>query len=282
MDNTPGRIARLVNGFAGRARRLESHLGELADRSLQLMASSGARDPVEVAHAIVDAVERQVLPAGRDQCLFPFNDVRVLVVGPGREARARYEAVFDGEFPLRARILERLHAVGCRVHELTVTVDYTSRAKPGWTAPDFHLMFDRVGRSASIPTAAISGPVIDLTVTRGAAEQPAYSLSDMRIDLGRCPEVRDSRQRLIRTNQVVFLDTGEAVNQSVSRRHAHIEADGEERRLYDDGSAHGTSVVRLGRTIPVPTGGRGVKLRSGDEILLGDARLEIVLRHPNA
>jgi hypothetical protein len=276
--DTPGRLARLVNGFAGHARRLEAQLGNIADRSLQRLAQSGEREPVEIAHAIVDAVERQVLPAGRDQCLFPFNDIRVLVVGPGREARARYEAVFDGEFPLRARILERLHAVGCRVKDLTITVSYSSRARPGWTAPDFHLIFGRIDAAASPPRVEIARTVVELTVTRGEAEQAAYTFSDTRIDLGRCTEVRDSRQRLIRTNHVVFLDAADAVNQSVSRRHAHIEADGDERRLYDDGSAQGTSVVRLGRTIPVPAAGRGIRLLSGDEILLGEARLEILMR----
>jgi hypothetical protein len=270
-----------VNGVAGHARRLEAHLVNIADRSLQRLAQSGEREPVEIAHAIVDAAERQVLPAGRDQCLFPFNDIRVLVVGPGREARARYEAVFDGEFPLRARILERLHAVGCGIRDLTVTVAYTSRARPGWTAPDFHLIFERVDAAASSRKVEIARTVVEIAVTRGVAEQAAYTLSDTRIDLGRCTEVRDSRQRLIRTNQVVFLDTVDAVNQSVSRRHAHIEADGDGRRLYDDGSAQGTSVVRTGRTIPVPPGGRGIRLLSGDGILLGEARLQIVV-HPKA
>ena len=275
-SHTPRRFVRIVGGLASGARRLESHLGNIADRSLQRLTRSGERGPVEIAHAIVDGVERQVLPAGRDRFLFPFNEVHVLVAAPAREARARCEGVFGGEFPLRARILERLHAAGCPVTRLTVTVAYTGRAEPGWTAPDFHLMFDRIDPTTA-PRSVSLARAIEITVTRGAAEQPAYSLSDDRIDLGRCAEVRDNRQRLIRTNHVAFLDTAEPVNQSVSRCHAHIVADGDDRRLYDDGSAHGTSVVRLGRTIPVPRGGRGIRLRSGDEILLGDARLDVLM-----
>ena len=278
MDTTSRPLARLVSGLAGRARRLESHLEDLADRSLRRLTRSRARDPVEIAHAIVDAAAREVLPSGRDQCLFPFNDVRVLVVAADREARARYEAVFDGDFPLRARILERLQSVGCAVNELGVTVVYAPRVKPGWIAPDFHLAFDRVEANVAPVPPARAGHVVDLTVVRGDAEYPAYSLSDARIDLGRCAEIRDSRQRLIRTNHVAFADTTDAVNQSVSRRHAHIERGGDALRLYDDGSAQGTSVMRLGRTIPVPPGKRGIKLLSGDEILLGDARLEVRIR----
>jgi hypothetical protein len=65
----------------------------------------------------------------------------------------------------------------------------------------------------------------------------------------------------------------------VSRQHAHIASDRPgDVRIYDDGSAHGTSVVRSGRTIPVPPGSRGVRLRSGDGILIGEARLEVGLR----
>ena len=276
--NTPRPLARFVNGLASRARRLESHLGNIADLSLQRLTHSGAREPVEIAHAIVDAVERQVLPSGRDQPLFPFNDVRVLVVGPTRESRTRCEAVFDGEFPLRARILERLHSAGCAVKSLSVTVTYTSRAKPGWSAPDFHLVFDRVDARVTPPSVEQVPTVLDLTITRGTGEHAAYALSDARIDLGRCTEVRDSRHRVIRTNHVVFPDTDEAVNQSVSRRHAHIESDRGECRLYDDGSAQGTSVVRMGRSIPVPPGKRGIKLMSGDEIRLGEARLTVQIR----
>ena len=44
-------------------------------------------------------------------------------------------------------------------------------------------------------------------------------------------------------------------------------------RLCDDRSAHGTSVQRNGTTIAVPAGPRGVRLQSGDEIALGEARL---------
>jgi pSer/pThr/pTyr-binding forkhead associated (FHA) protein len=97
--------------------------------------------------------------------------------------------------------------------------------------------------------------------------------------MGRCTEVRDSHHRLIRTNHVAFLEKAGDVNQTISRRHAHISHDpsSKHHRLHDDGSEHGTSIVRNGRTIPVPRGARGVRLESGDEIVLGDARLKVRL-----
>jgi pSer/pThr/pTyr-binding forkhead associated (FHA) protein len=115
-----------------------------------------------------------------------------------------------------------------------------------------------------------------MTVINGSAEQPAYTLTLDRINLGRCTEVRDSRNRLLRTNHVAFSDGAGPTNETVSRAHAHIDCDKSgEYRLFDDRSSHGTSIVRIGRTINVPGGSRGVRLQSSDEIVLGEARLGV-------
>ena len=103
-----------------------------------------------------------------------------------------------------------------------------------------------------------------------------------RINLGRCGEVRDSHHRLIRTNHVAFADGAGDQNHTVSRRHAHIyhvpESGGY--RLCDDGSAHGTSVIRHGQTIRVPTGSRGIRIQPGDHIVLGEAVLSVEMESP--
>ena len=91
--------------------------------------------------------------------------------------------------------------------------------------------------------------------------------------------MRDGRQQLVRINHVAFLENGDEVNQSVSRRHARIELDAETRRprIVDDNSAQGTSIIRGGRGIPVPRGSRGLTLQSDDEVAFGQARLRIKL-----
>ena len=58
---------------------------------------------------------------------------------------------------------------------------------------------------------------------------------------------------------------------------ALVDDDPGEYRLQDDRSVHGTSVVRGGRTIAVPAGSRGVRIESGDEIIVGQARLKALL-----
>lgn len=120
-----------------------------------------------------------------------------------------------------------------------------------------------------------------MTVLAGTAAQPVYTFAFARIDLGRCADVRDRRNQLVRTNHVAFEDSDDRVNQTVSRRHAHVEYDAtdESFRVYDDGSEQGTSVARGGKTLAVPPGARGVRLHPGDEIVLGRARLRIDLAH---
>ena len=112
-------------------------------------------------------------------------------------------------------------------------------------------------------------------------ERWAFSLAAPRIDIGRSAEVRDHRNRLIRTNHVVFTEGEGGVNETVSRAHAHI--DYEPRtggfRLHDDGSEHGTGIIRGGKTISVLRGTRGVRLQPDDEVVLGEARVRIKFPH---
>jgi pSer/pThr/pTyr-binding forkhead associated (FHA) protein len=107
-------------------------------------------------------------------------------------------------------------------------------------------------------------------------------LAAPRIDIGRGGEVRDDRNRLIRTNHVVFTEGAGGVNETVSRTHAHIvyEPLTGRFRLHDDGSEHGTGIVRGGKPILVIRGTRGVRLQPDDEVVLGEARVQI--RFPSA
>jgi hypothetical protein len=121
---------------------------------------------------------------------------------------------------------------------------------------------------------------VELLVTHGVATQQTYTFTSCPIAIGRGDEVRDNRQRLLRTNDLVFSEGGGEVNDTVSRRHARIEHDDASGafRVYDDGSAQGTSIVRKGRGFPVPRGTRGTRLHTGDEIVLGHARVRVTIR----
>jgi hypothetical protein len=262
----------------GKARRLESTIARRFDRAARDAVGAVAREPLEIVHLVVEAVEHEIQPGGRGKRVFPFNSITLSVLAPSREERARFEAVLAGEPVLRDRIVERLRSKSCPIDDLTVDVAYVPKAPKDWRHPQFTLAFARVARAPAkdAPRDAAFAR-IDLTVVRGTAERKTYSFAAKRIDLGRCVEVRDTRNRLIRTNQVAFVEGSGDVNQSVSRRHAHIahEATSGGYRLRDDGSARGTSVVRNGSTLAVPAGSLGIRLRTGDEIVLGEARLRI-------
>jgi len=262
----------------GKARRLELTIGRTLDNAAQEFVRSGSREPLQIVHAVVEAVAQEIQPTGRGKRVFPFTTIVVSVLAPSREARARFEAVFAGNPRLRERILERLQSAGCDAADVVVDVNYVARAQKSWRNQEFHLEFARVpAADIEAPDGDSKPPRIDVVVLRGVAEQRSYSFAGRRIDLGRCVEVRDSRNRLIRTNHVVFAEGAGDINQSVSRQHAHIafEPGSGQFRLHDDGSIHGTGIVRDGRTISVPRGSHGVRLQSGDELVLGNARVRI-------
>jgi len=268
-----------------KARQLEAKLARTVDRAAARMMVPGNREPLEIAHAVVEAVEREVQPAGRGRQLFPFNRLHVRVVAPTPHVQARFEATFAMEPTLAQRIHARLESARCMPADLAVDVSYVEAAGDGWNAPDVHVEFERVDAPPVQELVAATAPVaveepapgVEIEVAAGDAAQATYSFDFARIDLGRCVEVRDRRNQLVRRNHVVFADTDDAINRTVSRRHAHLDYSAGERayRVYDDGSEQGTAVARGGKTISVPPGARGVRLQPGDEILLGHARLKV-------
>jgi hypothetical protein len=261
-----------------KARKLESRISRTLDAAVQGFVGQAPRQPVEIVQAVLEACEAQAQPAARGVRVFPFTHVVVHVLAPSRADKARFAAVAEGPPALRQRVVDRLRRAGCDVHRLELDVVYAARAKADWMAAEHHVTFERVEPAAK--TAAVPDPAplqLEIAVTAGAAARRAYTFKGGRIDIGRRAEVLDGRQRLVRTNHIAFLEGDVGVNQSVSRKHAHIiyNPDAREYRVRDDGSARGTAVVRGGQTIPVPQGSRGTRLDSGDEIVLGQARLRV-------
>jgi len=248
-------------------RRLESTLTRTVHDATQKLTLPGPREPLEILHAVVEAVEKRIEPAGRGKYVFPFNQIAVFIAADSREKRARFDAVLESKPSLEDRIIERLQASGCESIILNINTTYVDSSDS-----DFNIEFDR------FPSLPQPGPhSLKLAVVHGMTENADYVFTTSRINLGRCSEVRDGRNRLIRTNHVAFAESAGEPNLTVSRNHAHIDctANPGEYRLWDDRSAHGTSVQRNGQTISVPPGSRGVRLQSGDKIVLGEACLRV-------
>ena len=267
-----------------KVRRIEADLTRAVERKAREWAKSGSREPLEIAQAIVDSVAERLEPAARGRYVFPYNRLHVSIVAPTRDDRARFAAVLESEPTLRERVHARVREAGCDASGLQIEVSYVARTSPSWSTREYHVDFARVTTAAAEPAPAqapapTTSRDLHLTIVNGTAEQPSYIFSLPRVNLGRCAEVRDSLSRLVRTNHVAFVDLAGTSNHSVSRQHAHIEyVEGARHyRIRDDRSAQGTSIVRKGRTLLVPAGARGIRLESGDEIVLGEARARVTI-----
>ncbi len=266
------RMWSLIHG----ARRVESAMtSRIEDAARQVSGTHGMRPPLEVVHAAIDAIAREIQPVGRGRHGFPFNVVKVTFAAPSSRERSQLRGVCEGPVTFEARVRERLQAAGCEASDLLVKVLFVPHPADTWLSPEFNV--DLARRAAAAEAGPAPAPPIRLTVLEGATAHPEQQFTRTPITIGRGAEVRDPRQRLVRVNHVAFLDDGGPVGQSVSRRHARIERDEGTGavRVIDDGSAQGTDVIRGGRGIPVPPGTRGLRLQSGDEIVAGRARVRI-------
>jgi len=214
-----------------------------------------------VHRAILEEIETKVQTAGRGKRIFPYSLVTVTLISADADRRAIYAAAFANEARLANDVRQALEGAGCQLPRgFSVEV---KTAESGDSA--FEIAF---GTAVPAPPAPAS-----LVVMKGKAESEVYPISKPRTNIGRLAELTDGESRVLRRNDVVFLEAGDEANGTVSRKHAHVQFANGEYRIADDASEFGTRVFRDGRSIDVPAGNRGEKLRSGDEIHLGRACL---------
>jgi hypothetical protein len=264
--------------FWNRMRRLEDTMSKTVDGLVQRGSVPRLQEPLDVMLRILDAVEAQVQHAGRGTRVFPFTRVDIAVAAADHEQQARLEAVFDHEPGLNRRVTERLAAAGCAPANLTVSICYQPRDDT-WEDPCFDLRFARLAPAPAEPATLPEPPgsMIELQVITGDAGEAGYACSSGGpINIGRRQEVLGADGRLLRINHLAFAD--DAANSSVSRRHAHLVRERGTYSVIDDRSARGTCVIREGRSIEVPAGGRGLLLQSGDELAVGEARVRVIIR----
>jgi hypothetical protein len=242
-------------------------------------ASAQGKELIEIQRAILEEVEdrAQLLPRARRR--FGYNDLTVRIAAADDDRQAAVRMVFAEGNALRTAILDHLRSEDIEAPtDLEVKVEPLVDAPAEVAAKGFHIVYS-MREAAPVSSAAVQSvgrPSVRFTVVHGQAEQQVYELTRSRIHLGRLREVLDERRRPVRRNDVVFAELPDKPNSTVSRAHAHIEFDEDSRefRLFDDGSAYGTSVAHEGRLINVPpAGSRGQRITSGDEIYVGQARV---------
>jgi hypothetical protein len=236
-----------------------------------------AQTPLEMRREIIEQVESRIV-VDTNGSTFPFARVLVQLKPTTESLRDVFEAAFLQDQSLKADIMEKLRDSQSKYPpELEILVELCPPA--GQAGPESPRLFE-LDFFKPDPTRKTEFPETRVFVVKGSAEQPEYRLKKERILVGRMEEVVDREGRLVRKNDVVFLDNGEDINSTVGRIHARIWFDIENRKycIVDEGSRYGTRIIREGRSIEVPGGNsRGVGLRSGDEIYIGQAcvRFEI-------
>lgn len=239
--------------------------------------------PIDIKRAIVEAVERRLEPAGGGRHVLPGDAVQVKVLAERADQRKALEAVL-GDLPdaIRSRLLE----VRCSVpRQFAVDVSYVRRAPEEWEQEQRLSVVvngfeaDRRVRPGEDDARRSAGPgtVLSIDVMRGQAVRKHLSFGEVTVRIGRSSDPTDDRGRP-RVNDVAFLENDSVENRTVTRGHAVIRFDPHRReyRLFDEGSANGTRVVRGGEVIEVfRRDPMGVALRSGDEVQLGKAALRI-------
>jgi hypothetical protein len=229
--------------------------------------------PLEIREALLDAIEGEVTPLGGGRRVLPWAGLAARIVAPAG-TRAACEATFrDFDARLRARLAE----IRCEAPAaLEARVEVLESAPADWdTGRLFAIDYDPLPDPAAPPTAA--PPALTITILAGTATQPAFATTVDTVLVGRGVEPVDSDGR-VRRNHVAFLDDAGDVADTVGRAHARFAWDEGSGawRLFDEGSSNGTHVIRNGTTVPVPRRDpRGVRVRTGDEIQFGRARVRI-------
>ena len=282
-------------GFRSKAKQFE----KLIEKKIS-GAAAAAPEPLDVVRAVVGDVQDRIVPAPGGRLTFPYDRVLVRVaVSP--DARRPWKATLDGTTG-RGKPFSEIGVCmtssgstpygDCDGRNNTATYVYDSAGnltqesdpaplnyQENWTYDWFHLEYHR--RRAE-QTVAVPIPRVQLAVLKGVATRKRYTFQSTRINIGRSAEVLSAEQSAVaRRNDVAFSDDKtDKASQTVSRVHAHISYHSAERAfsLHDDRSLKGTRIVREGAELTLAKGSpRGEKLRTGDEIQVGDAALRFII-----
>ena len=215
-----------------------------------------------VHRAILEEIESRIQTVQRGKRIFPCNRVVVRLVSADPARRALLQSAFASR--LEQDVRECLTGCGCALPRGFAVEIETAEEGP----KSFEIRYETAEGPRPRGTAR-------LVVVRGKAALESMPLEKERTNLGRRAELTDSLERVIRRNDLIFEEGADEANATVSRGHAHIrfDRDSGDYRICDDASEYGTRIFRDGRSIDVPPGSRGERLKAGDEIYLGRACL---------
>lgn len=255
-------------------KRLRSAIGAAVEQSSRVLNPPLTADagPVEVQAAILECVERETQPQRDGRRKLPADGLTVTVLVDAGEKPVFQTGLAD----LEAALIARLTEIGCEIRPaFRAVTTFVSRRPAKWQPTQrFAIAWSA---SASASTSGRGQPALQVTVLRGKATRASYVLTEPVIRFGRT-EMPVDDEGTIRHNQVAFVENEH--NQAVGRGHCRVEFDRSSGsyRVFDEGSANRTSLVRYGAIIPVlPHDPIGIVIVSGDELRLGSAAVRLVI-----
>jgi len=257
--------------------RIKEKLLDMANRLVRrledLLGQGALKKTEEIRQEILQQVKSAIV-VEHGTAAFPYEKLSIQLNPPTLSLREAFRVTFLEKDSLKAEIRQALVDAGTEYPEnLQITVKMSmSSGNNLASSPDaagFYLQLEKVQ-----PLPGRDIPEAKLVVTRGVAEHPEYRTKKGGILIGNIHEVVDREGRVVRRNDLVFIDNGDEINSTVSRVHARIWFDPETREFYvmDEVSRYGTRVVRGNVSMEVPSGNlQGVPLKPGDEVFFGQA-----------
>ena len=271
-----------MTGFLENARELAQTLATKISRAINPPLTHDAR-PLDLQQAILEAIDARTQPAGGGRRQMPDGFVAVSVLATDAAEERAMRAALDG---IRDLAASRLRELQCRVPQaFRVDVSYLRERPESW-APDQPMQIEFEAHAPAAQAAAGSRdadaaqPGLVLTILRGRASAPSYTLREAAVHIGRSESPVDDRGRA-RRNHVAFTEDDDAHSRTVGRGHCEIRYDraGGEYRIFDERSANGTRIVRDGQVIEVPAQDPfGIAIRDGDELQFGTAAARVEIR----
>jgi hypothetical protein len=230
---------------------------------------------VAIRAKILEKTEAGIL-SDSSGMFFPYIRMFIKLHPPSVELYQEFFTEFLQEDSLKTDVMQLLQCREARcLKDFEIIVELESAGE--FASPDAASQpLYKIDFVKPDPCGSQDVPEASLMVLRGAAELLDYRLTKERILIGRTPDVTDREGRIIRKNDVAFLDNGEDVNATVGYSHARIWWNFEEEGFFlmDESSRYGTCIVRRGRSLEVPEGSYGgIRIHAGDEIYCGQACL---------
>lgn len=270
-----------MKAFLDQGKQLVQSIATKVSQAINPPLSADAR-PLDLLHAIVEAVEARAQPVGGGRRELPDSHVKVKVLARDAAEERTMQVVLAGARDKAAARLRELH---CDVPAaFRVDVSYVRRRPASWTPEQpMAIEFEPAAPGSAVPApldarpAGVQQPALVLTIVRGRATAASYTLREPAVRVGRSEAPIDDRGHA-RHNHVAFTEEDDPHSRTVGRGHCEIryDAQGATYRIFDERSANGTRIIRDGRVIEVPPQDPfGVAIRDGDVLEFGTAAAQV-------